>query len=212
MGATSSGHTRVTRFFINSSTSALEVGKMLSMTVSQAKVVADRALAFCNTTNNRSFASVDAGKCDKVFPIDINKKVQVGQRYSLPILHFLFTINKYIKVLLCSRTKMVTVKSLLSTSTGKGSNVHHHLPSIVRKPVTSDQVFRIPCTNHFQLLTNVDSDSTDTHSDMGFESSGVLHTTTHSSSLSNELDVSKGSSTAWSIPVAYPVQKVESQW
>ena len=58
MGTSIEGHTQVTRFFTNASTNALEVCKLLSMNVSQAKGVADRALAFSNTRNNRSFAAV----------------------------------------------------------------------------------------------------------------------------------------------------------
>ena len=90
--------------------------------------------------------------------------------------------------------------------------MHHHLPNIVNKSVTSDQVFRIPCANCFQLLTNVNSDSTGTHGDMGFESSRVLHTANHSSSLSNDLDVSNDSSTACSMLVACPVKHKDFVW
>ena len=52
MGTSIGGHTQVTRFFTNASTNALEVGKLLSMNVSQAKGVADRALVFCNARNS----------------------------------------------------------------------------------------------------------------------------------------------------------------
>ena len=75
---------------------------MLSMNVSEAREVADKALV-----HNRSFASVVAGKCDRGFLIDIHKESAGRSRYSLAILHFLFTINKYIKLVLSSDIKMV---------------------------------------------------------------------------------------------------------
>ena len=49
MGATTVGRTHVTRFFTNLSADAFEVGKLLTMTKSQIKSVADRALSFYNT-------------------------------------------------------------------------------------------------------------------------------------------------------------------
>ena len=56
-------------FPANSSADAFDVSKLLSMTKSQAKSVADRALCFCNTRDNRTFASVVSSKCGRAFTI-----------------------------------------------------------------------------------------------------------------------------------------------
>ena len=65
LSATTAGRTHVTRFVTNSSVNVFDVSQLFSMTKPQAKAVADKALAFCNTRGNRTFASVVSGKCDR---------------------------------------------------------------------------------------------------------------------------------------------------
>ena len=135
-GTTLVGHTQVTRFFTNSSTNALEVGKLLSLNVSQVKGMADRALAFCNTRSIKE----SAGR-SKVFNINavppvLSKRVHKSTS---------FQSHKN------GGSEVFDDKSRNSTSTGKGGDVYHCLPTIVKKPATSDQAFSIPCANHFQL-------------------------------------------------------------
>ena len=47
---------------------------MLRLNVLQAKLRADRALAFCNVTTTKSFASVVAGKGDRGFRTSTHKE------------------------------------------------------------------------------------------------------------------------------------------
>ena len=51
------GATHGTRFINNSSANALDISKLLNMTKSQ-------ALAFCNTRDSRTSASVMSSKCE----------------------------------------------------------------------------------------------------------------------------------------------------
>ena len=136
MGATSGGHTQVTRFFANSSVSALEVGKILSMNVSQARGVADKALVFCNTTDNRSFASVVGGKCDRGFLVDIDGKSAGRSKVftantAFPVHHKQVHKSTALQSHKNGDSKVSVVKRQEGTSTGKGSNVHHHLATVV---------------------------------------------------------------------------------
>ena len=71
---TPAGRTQVTRVFTNSSVNALEVDKLLRFNVLQAKLKVDRALAFCNVTTTKSFASVVAGKGDRGYRTSSHKE------------------------------------------------------------------------------------------------------------------------------------------
>ena len=65
MGVTTGGHSHVTSVVTSSIVNVFDVNKLLSMDRSQAKTVADRALAFGNTRDNKTFAFVVSGKSDR---------------------------------------------------------------------------------------------------------------------------------------------------
>ena len=168
-GTTPVGGTQATRLFVNSSVNALEVGKLLSLNVSQVKGMADRALAFCNITSTRSFASVVAGKCDTGFCVNTCKESVGGSKVLNidtipPVLNKRVYKNTSLQSYKHGGSVVFGIESQDSTSTGRGRKVHHCLCIIVQKSVTNEQVFKIPCTNRFQLLTGMEPDWTDTHS------------------------------------------------
>ena len=198
-GTTPVGRTQATKFFVNSSVNALEVGKLLSLNVSQVKGMADRALAFCNTTSTRSFASVVADKCDRGFCVNTCKE-SAGRSKVLNINTIPPVLNKQVHGNTSFQSHkhggsaVSGVESQDSTSMGRGRKVHHCLPTIVQKPVTNEQAFKIPCTNHFQLFTDMEPDWTDTQQVLGFDSSRVSGLGNQHGFLSDELDLGRATS------------------
>ena len=151
---------------------------MFRLNVLQAKRRADRALAFCNVTTTKSFASVVAGKWDRGFSTSTHKqsagRSKVFNTNAVPFAPYKQVHrNTSFK---SHRNAVGGVSGVLlqnSTPTGEAVKVHHCRPTSVKNPVTNDQVFKIPCANRFQLLASMESSGTDNQKGLGFESSPV---------------------------------------
>ena len=106
----------------------------------QAKLRADRALAFYNVATTKSFASVVAGKGDRGFSIILFNTNAVpfalGKRVHK---------NNSFKAHTNVDGGAAGVQLQDSIPTGEAVKVHHCRPTIVQRPVTNDQVFKIPC-------------------------------------------------------------------
>ena len=134
------------------------------MTKSQVKSVADRALSFYNTRDSRTFASVISSKCDRGFA-NVKKQESAG-RSALFTSGILFPLGAR-KVLASTygqshrgvRTNNMRIQSNRNV-TGTQNIGYSHVPDTAKETVSNDQVFGVPCTNCFQVLTDMVQDST----------------------------------------------------
>ena len=137
-----------------------------------------RALAFCNVTTTKSFASAVAGKWDRGFSISTHEesvgRSKVFNTNAVPFVPYKQVHkNTSFELFRNYADGVPDVKLQDSTPTGEAVKVDHCRPTIVQKPVTNDQVFEIPCVNRFQPLVNMESSGTDNQSGLGFDSSPV---------------------------------------